>query len=89
MTFSGKHQQQHQHLEEVPEGIPHDQIQAPDPTEKTMLSHLNNQRKRTGQSILSSTKLHPIRNKNQYLQETKATQLFVLNSFMNKTSYQI
>jgi hypothetical protein len=32
MTFSGKHQQQHQHLEEAPEGTPHDRIPAPDPT---------------------------------------------------------
>lgn len=34
MTFAGKHRQQPRHLEEVPEGIPHDQIQAPDPTKK-------------------------------------------------------
>lgn len=34
MTFSGKHQQQHQHLEEGLEGIPRDQIPAQDPTEK-------------------------------------------------------
>lgn len=42
MTFSGKHQQQHQHLEEALEGIPHDRIPAQDPTEKIMLSHLTN-----------------------------------------------
>lgn len=32
MTFSGKHQQQRQHLEEAPGDISHDQIPAPDPT---------------------------------------------------------
>lgn len=32
MTSSGKRQQQHQHLEEAPEGILRDQIPAPDPT---------------------------------------------------------
>lgn len=32
MTFSGKRQQQRQHLEEAPEGILHDRIPAPDPT---------------------------------------------------------
>lgn len=34
MTFSGKHQQLHRHLEEVPEGILHDQTPVLDPTEK-------------------------------------------------------
>lgn len=31
-TSSGKRQQQRQHSEEAPGGIPHDQIPAPDPT---------------------------------------------------------
>lgn len=36
MTFSGKHQQLHQHSEEVPEGILHDQTPAPDPAENQL-----------------------------------------------------
>lgn len=42
MTFSGKHQQPHQHLEEVPEGILHDQTPIPGPTKKFNELQLSN-----------------------------------------------
>lgn len=52
MTFSGKHRQQHQHLEEGPEGIPHDQIPALDPTEKRNAELLNQFEYMADQNIL-------------------------------------
>ena len=41
-TFSEKHQQPHQHLEEVPMGILHDQTPIPGPTKKFNELQLSN-----------------------------------------------
>lgn len=42
MTFFEKHQQQHLHLEEAPEGTPHGRIPTPGPTRRQTFSELNN-----------------------------------------------
>lgn len=44
MTFFVKHQQQHRHLEEAPEGTPHGQIPTLDQARRKTLSYLPTQK---------------------------------------------